>query len=57
MKGEKPPAPTRGIRPLEGTGGDGEEGAEDVEDGGTGGGIDVADLLPRTDIRFNTLII
>ena len=58
MKDEKPPAPTLGLSP---NAGDTEEGGEDTEDGGGGGGgggegnaapsVNLADLVPRNDIR------
>ena len=54
MKGEKPPAPTLGLAPK---GTDAENGGEDEEDGGGGGGgeasqaVNLADLVPRNDIR------
>lgn len=54
MKDEKPPAPTLGLSP---NAGDTEEGGEDTEDGGGGGEgnvaptVNLADLVPRNDIR------
>ncbi|KAK3702253.1 hypothetical protein QZH41_019815, partial [Actinostola sp. cb2023] len=52
VKGEKPPAPTRGLKS---TGGE-EEAGGDEEDGGEGESaavVNVADLVPRTDISDN----
>lgn len=46
VKGEKPPAPTRG--PVTSSGGDEED--EDEEEGGEEGESNVADLIPRNDI-------
>lgn len=47
VKGEKPPAPTRGAQPSEEVA----EDTEDVEEGGSGdAGTNFADLIPRTDI-------
>ena len=46
MKGEKPPAPVRGMTARdEDEGGDVEEEEQEEE------GINVADLVPRNDIR------
>ena len=50
VKGEKPPAPTRGNKKLE----DGSGDVADEEDGEAGeeaaAAINVADLIPRVDI-------
>ena len=65
MSAEKPTRPTRGLTSqttdrgaTDGGGGDdgGDEGGEEEEAGGSGGeggggGFNVADLVPRTDIR------
>lgn len=52
MKGEKPPAPTRGAASKEDEG----EDDEDAEEEAGGASINVADLVPRNDIRFASLI-
>jgi len=57
MKGEKPPAPTRGLsskRSAEaGAGADtGDDDEDDDVDTATAGTAAAADLIPRTDIRF-----
>ena len=58
VKDEKPPAPTRGIAPK----GDGEEDGQEEggEDGGDGAAaepaVNLADLVPRNDIRYCILL-
>lgn len=53
MKGEKPPAPTRGLIKRSAVGADdGGDIDEEDEDGATGDVAAAADLIPRTDIRF-----
>jgi cytoskeleton-associated protein 5 len=47
VQGQKPPAPTRGLKSSSGAVEDDED--EDAEE--EEGGINVADLVPRTDIR------
>ena len=49
VKGEKPPASSRGHKAQE----EGQEEAEEDEEGGCGDGsaVNIADLIPRTDIR------
>lgn len=51
MKGEKPPAPTRGLSKLSALQTDDTEDADEVacEDAGAAAAVD---LIPRTDIRF-----
>ena len=46
VKDEKPPAPTRGMSKAEM-----EEEEEEEDEDETDGGVNVADLVPRTDIR------
>ena len=46
VKGEKPPTPTRGVKESEGVEEEDEEEEEAVQEG-----INVADLVPRNDIR------
>ena len=56
MKDEKPPAPTLGLSPK---GADDDEEGEDGEDGGgeegeaTAPTVNLADLVPRNDIRYD----
>lgn len=47
MKGQTPPAPTRGLSKAHGEEGEEEGNKEEENDGGA----DVVDLLPRTDVR------
>ena len=47
VKGEKPPAPTRGLSPAEVEA----EAEEEDDDATDGGGMNIADLVPRNDIR------
>ena len=58
MKDEKPPAPTLGLSPK---GADDEEGGEDEGDGGGGDAaaptVNLADLVPRNDIRYITVLL
>lgn len=52
MKDEKPPSPTRGLAPQSKESGEGDAGAE--EDAGDDEGSstsNLADLIPRTDVR------
>jgi len=49
VKGDKPPAPTRGIKPSEESAG-GDEGNDEDDEAGEAGFIDLASLLPKTDI-------
>ena len=49
MKGEKPPAPTRGLSPQEEAGSDDDEDEGDDENSGP----NIADLVPRTDIGYD----
>ena len=52
MKGEKPPTPSGCIRPAEDGGGDaGEDEEGDMAEGMAAASINIADLVPRTDIR------
>lgn len=55
VKGEKPPPPTRGLRKLGSSPGDDGQDDDDADGDGVsaGGGdtVNVADLVPRTDIR------
>ena len=48
--GQKPPAPSRGTKSSSKDGEDEDEEEEEV-DGEEGGGVNVADLVPRSDIR------
>ena len=48
--GQKPPAPSRGTKSSSKDGEDEDEEEEEV-DGEEGGGVNVADLVPRNDIR------
>lgn len=50
MQGQSPPAPVRFIKKAA-VEEDGDEGDEQEEDGESGGGQNIMDLLPRTDIR------
>ena len=47
MKGQKPPAPIRGVKPKEG----GEADDGDEEEADEADGPSMADLVPRNDIR------
>ena len=55
MKDEKPPPPTRGVTTTKGAGGD-QGGATTADDGGDDDDAspvtNLADLIPRTDIRY-----
>jgi len=54
VKGEKPPAPTRGLSKRSAVGaGDGDD-VDDVDEDAAAGdaAAAAADLVPRTDIRF-----
>lgn len=55
MKGEKPPAPTRFLRKFGASATDDADADEGDADGGAADGgetVNVADLVPRTDIRY-----
>ena len=52
VKDEKPPAPTRGVASKTSTGDQGESTADDVEEDSAASVTNLADLIPRTDIRY-----
>ena len=52
MKGEKPPAPTRGIRKRSAVRADDDDDVDDVEPEVIDAADSAAELVPRTDIRF-----
>jgi len=57
VKGEKPPAAVRGLRKAGASSaddGDGDADETEVDGGASGGGdvMNVADLIPRNDIRY-----
>lgn len=52
VKDEKPPAPTRGAVSKSSGGDQGESTADDVEDDSEASVTNLADLIPRTDIRY-----
>ena len=59
VKDEKPPAPTRGVAPK---GEDEEDGGEAVDSNSSKGGedagvVNLADLVPRNDIRFANVLL
>ena len=52
VKDEKPPSPTRGVASKSSAGDQGESTADDVEDDTAASATNLADLIPRTDIRY-----
>lgn len=52
VKGEKLPTPVRGVKVEEDGGAEAEDDDEEGGDGDGEGGINVADLVPRNDIRY-----
>ncbi|ESO04897.1 hypothetical protein HELRODRAFT_78594 [Helobdella robusta] len=50
VKDEKPPAPTRGLKPANDVSNDGEDGEGDDAAGDDGNEVNINDLIPRVDI-------